>query len=93
MQLVIQLAKAKGIHTINVVRDRPNMDELEHYLTGLGADVVTTDDKLKAALGQHHVFLSWVSFKLMPCKKPLCTGLAGVAAARVVHSICLHIAA
>lgn len=40
------------------MRDRPDMDELEHYLTGLGADVVTTDDKLKAALGQHHMFLS-----------------------------------
>lgn len=51
MQLVIQLAKAKGIHTVNVVRHRPNMDELEHYLKSLGADVVTTDDKLKAALG------------------------------------------
>ena len=52
------MAKAKGIHTINVVRDRPNMDELTHYLNGLGADVVTTDDKLKAALGRHHMCLS-----------------------------------
>ena len=25
LQLVIQLAKAKGIHTVNVVRDRPDM--------------------------------------------------------------------
>ncbi|KAL0048172.1 hypothetical protein WJX82_009266 [Trebouxia sp. C0006] len=49
-QLVIQLAKAKGIHTVNVVRDRPNLSELEHYLRGLGADIVTTDEKLKAAL-------------------------------------------
>lgn len=52
LQLVIQLAKAKGIHTVNVVRDRPNMSELEHHLRGLGADVVTTDEKLKAALGE-----------------------------------------
>ena len=51
VQLVIQLAKAKGIYTVNVVRDRPNMAELENYLTGLGADVITTDEKLKAALG------------------------------------------
>ncbi|KAL3151654.1 hypothetical protein ABBQ38_012642 [Trebouxia sp. C0009 RCD-2024] len=49
-QLVIQLAKAKGIHTVNVVRDRPDMEEVEHYLKSLGADVVTTDDNLKAAL-------------------------------------------
>ena len=52
LQLVIQLAKAKGIHTVNVVRDRPDLSELEHYLSGLGADVVTTDEKLKAALGE-----------------------------------------
>ena len=43
---------------MNVVRDRPDMDELEDYLKGLGADVVTTDDKLKAALGQHRNLLS-----------------------------------
>ena len=48
---MIQLAKARGIHTVNVVRDRPNMGDLEHILKGLGADVVTTDDKLKSALG------------------------------------------
>ena len=35
LQLVIQLAKAKGIHTCNVVQDRPNMHELEHYVKGL----------------------------------------------------------
>ena len=51
LQLVIQLAKPRGIHTVNVVRDRPDMGELEHILKGLGADVVTTDDKLKSALG------------------------------------------
>lgn len=43
---------------MNVVRDRPDMDEVEDYLKGLGADIVTTDDKLKAALGQHHILLS-----------------------------------
>lgn len=49
-QCVIQLAKAKGIHTVNVIRERPDMDEVKTYLKSLGADVVTTDDKLKAAL-------------------------------------------
>ena len=28
------------------------MDELETYLKDLGADIVTTDDKLKAVLGE-----------------------------------------
>lgn len=59
LQLVIQLAKAKGIHTVNVVRDRPNLSELEHYLRGLGADVVTTDEKLKAALGEPYDSYLW----------------------------------
>lgn len=49
-QLVIQLAKVMGVHTVNVVRDRPNMEELQHYLKGLGADIVTTDDQLKDTL-------------------------------------------
>ena len=52
MQLVIQLAKAKGIHTVNIVRDRPNRDELQQHLQQLGADIVTTDAELKDALGE-----------------------------------------
>lgn len=52
MQLVIQLAKAKGIYTVNVVRDRPNMDELQQHLKQLGADIVTTDAELKDVLGK-----------------------------------------
>lgn len=52
MQLVIQLAKAKGVHTVNVVRDRPNMKELQQQLKDLGADIVTTDASLKEALGK-----------------------------------------
>ena len=57
MQLVIQLAKVMGVHTVNVVRDRPNMEELQHYLKGLGADIVTTDDQLKDTLGERHTFM------------------------------------
>lgn len=52
LQLVIQLAKAKGVLTVNVVRNRPDFGDLETYLKGLGADVVTTDDKLKQVLGE-----------------------------------------
>lgn len=49
-QLVIQLAEAKGIHTVNVVRPRADFDKVEAHLQGLGADIVTTDDELKTAL-------------------------------------------
>ena len=52
LQLVIQLAKAKGIHPVNLVRDRSNMEELEEQLKGLGGTLVTTESNLKDALGK-----------------------------------------
>lgn len=45
-QAVIQIAKAWGIKTINVVRDRPNLDELKEYLMSLGATQVITEEEL-----------------------------------------------
>lgn len=46
-QAVIQIAAAFGINTINVVRNRPNIDELKDYLTRLGATVVVTEEELR----------------------------------------------
>ncbi|XP_060640639.2 enoyl-[acyl-carrier-protein] reductase, mitochondrial [Anolis sagrei] len=46
-QAVIQIAAAKGIKTINVVRDRPNLQELVIRLKSLGADHVITEDMLR----------------------------------------------
>lgn len=43
---VIQLAKHMGVHTLNVVRDRPNLAELTARLEGLGATVVITEETL-----------------------------------------------
>lgn len=60
------------------------MDELEDYLTGLGADVVTTDDKLKAALGQHHMFCHG-PFEEDAMQEVFMCWLACIAAAHVVH--------
>ncbi|KAI8336354.1 hypothetical protein BC941DRAFT_354606, partial [Chlamydoabsidia padenii] len=48
-QSVIQLAKAWGIKTINVVRNRPDIDKLRRELKQLGATHIITDD----ALGSH----------------------------------------
>ncbi|XP_067675917.1 enoyl-[acyl-carrier-protein] reductase, mitochondrial-like [Haliotis asinina] len=42
-QCVIQLAKHWNFTTINMVRDRPDIDQLIHYLTDLGADHVVTE--------------------------------------------------
>ncbi|KAF5834789.1 chaperonin 10-like protein [Dunaliella salina] len=49
-QAVIQLAKAKGLQTVNIIRDRPNWAETEDWLKKLGADVVTTEEKLLESL-------------------------------------------
>ncbi|SAM05790.1 hypothetical protein [Absidia glauca] len=48
-QSVIQLAKAWGIKTVNVVRNRPDIDQLRDDLMQLGATHVITDD----VLGSH----------------------------------------
>ncbi|CAE7071155.1 unnamed protein product [Rhizoctonia solani] len=45
-QAVIQIAAARNLKTINVIRDRPNVDELKQYLTSLGATHVITEQEL-----------------------------------------------
>nr|XP_014349630.1 PREDICTED: trans-2-enoyl-CoA reductase, mitochondrial isoform X2 [Latimeria chalumnae] len=46
-QAVVQIATAMGIQTINVVRDRPNIETLTEMLTSIGADRVITEDQLR----------------------------------------------
>ncbi|XP_063274792.1 enoyl-[acyl-carrier-protein] reductase, mitochondrial isoform X1 [Prinia subflava] len=46
-QAVIQIARASGIKTINVVRDRPDLPKLVERLMGLGADHVVTEEMLR----------------------------------------------
>ncbi|NWI64172.1 MECR protein, partial [Todus mexicanus] len=46
-QAVIQIAKASGIKTINVVRDRPDLAKLTERLMALGADHVITEEMLR----------------------------------------------
>ncbi|KAI7879652.1 NAD(P)-binding protein [Lichtheimia hyalospora FSU 10163] len=45
-QAVIQIAKAWGINTINVVRNRPEIEQLREELKELGATHVVTDEEL-----------------------------------------------
>lgn len=49
-QAAIQIAKSMGITSINVVRDRPNLDELKKSLKALGADYVVTEDELRSTV-------------------------------------------
>ncbi|KAJ0560294.1 putative trans-2-enoyl-CoA reductase (NADPH) [Helianthus annuus] len=45
-QCVIQLAKLRGIYTINIIRDRSGSDEAKEKLKKLGADQVYTESQL-----------------------------------------------
>ncbi|KAF0889856.1 hypothetical protein E2562_033245 [Oryza meyeriana var. granulata] len=45
-QCVIQLAKLHGLHTINIIRDRPGSEEVKNKLKQLGADQVFTESQL-----------------------------------------------
>ncbi|OQR77158.1 trans-2-enoyl-CoA reductase [Tropilaelaps mercedesae] len=46
-QAVIQIAKAMGLRTVNIVRNRPNIDELKQQLKSIGADYVVTEEELR----------------------------------------------
>ncbi|KAJ3307988.1 hypothetical protein HDU76_004197 [Blyttiomyces sp. JEL0837] len=49
-QSVIQIAKARNIKTINIIRggDRPDLNQIVQGLTDLGADLVVTDEKIRS---------------------------------------------
>ncbi|CAN4119020.1 unnamed protein product [Withania somnifera] len=46
-QCVIQLARLRGIHSINIIRDRAGSDEAKENLKQLGADEVYTESQLE----------------------------------------------
>ncbi|GLT33842.1 hypothetical protein SLA2020_084000 [Shorea laevis] len=46
-QCIIQLARFRGIHNINIIRDRPGLDEVQEKLKALGADEVFTESQLE----------------------------------------------
>ncbi|XP_020224408.1 enoyl-[acyl-carrier-protein] reductase, mitochondrial isoform X3 [Cajanus cajan] len=46
-QCVIQLAKSRGIHSVNIIRDRPGVDEVKERLKDMGADKVFTENELE----------------------------------------------
>lgn len=46
-QCIIQIAKFHGIHSINILRDRPGSDEAKEMLKKLGADEVFTESQLE----------------------------------------------
>ena len=47
-QAVIQIAKTMGVKTVNIVRDRADVDLLKAKLTAMGGDLVLTEEELRA---------------------------------------------
>ncbi|KAI9262112.1 hypothetical protein BY458DRAFT_515467, partial [Sporodiniella umbellata] len=58
-QSVIQIAKAWGLNTINIVRDRPEIDQLKKHLTELGGTHVVTDEEL-GSFETRKAIKSWI---------------------------------
>ncbi|KAI9336843.1 hypothetical protein DFJ73DRAFT_849906 [Zopfochytrium polystomum] len=46
-QAVIQIARVRGLKSINIIRDRPNLDETVASLKALGADLVFTEEQIR----------------------------------------------
>lgn len=46
-QNVIQICRVWGIRSVNIVRNRPNINELKEYLTKLGGTYVLTEEELR----------------------------------------------
>jgi hypothetical protein len=46
-QCVIQMCRAEGIQSVNIVRNRPDIDQLKQELQALGADYVLTEEELR----------------------------------------------
>ncbi|KAF0312014.1 Enoyl-[acyl-carrier-protein] reductase, mitochondrial [Amphibalanus amphitrite] len=46
-QAVIQMCRVYGYRSVNIVRSRDDLDELKEYLTGLGANVILTEEELR----------------------------------------------
>lgn len=46
-QNVIQICRSWGIRTVNIVRNRPELQQLKEFLINLGANYVLTDEELR----------------------------------------------
>ena len=44
-RMVIQMAKLKGLETVNIIRDRPDLGTLKNELSKLGANYIFTEDE------------------------------------------------
>ncbi|XP_062395283.1 enoyl-[acyl-carrier-protein] reductase, mitochondrial [Sardina pilchardus] len=79
-QAVIQIAAAKGLHTINVVRDRPNLQELTDRLKAMGATHVIKEETLRRPEMKE-------LFKTCPRPKLALNGVGGKSATELLRHL------
>jgi len=48
-QAVIQIAKTMGVKTVNVVRDRKDIEQMKQKLTSMGGTIILTEEELRAS--------------------------------------------
>ncbi|XP_070394953.1 enoyl-[acyl-carrier-protein] reductase, mitochondrial-like [Dermacentor albipictus] len=69
-QAAIQIGKSMGLNSINIVRDRPNLQELKDKLKSLGADYVVTEEELRTPVMKE-------IFAIVPPPKLALNGIGG----------------
>ncbi|XP_004551026.2 enoyl-[acyl-carrier-protein] reductase, mitochondrial [Maylandia zebra] len=79
-QAVIQIAAARGINTINVIRDRPEFTELSDKLKAIGASHVIKEE----ALRKHEIK---ELFKTCPKPKLALNGVGGKSATELLRHL------
>ncbi|MCI4374365.1 hypothetical protein PGIGA_G00005410 [Pangasianodon gigas] len=79
-QAVIQIAAAKGVHTINVVRDRPDLQQLTDKLKAMGATYVIKEESLRKPEIKD-------IFKVYPQPKLALNGVGGKSATELLRHL------
>lgn len=79
-QAVIQIAAAKGVHTINVVRDRPDLQHLTDKLRAMGATYVIKEETLRKPEMKD-------VFKVCPRPKLALNGVGGKSATELLRHL------
>lgn len=79
-QAVIQIAAARGINTINVIRDRPEFTQLSERLKAIGATHVIREEELRRPEMKE-------LFKICPKPKLVLNGVGGKSATELLRHL------
>ncbi|XP_067867704.1 enoyl-[acyl-carrier-protein] reductase, mitochondrial isoform X2 [Heterodontus francisci] len=79
-QAAIQIAKAMGLKTINIIRDRPDLQQLVDSLKSMGADYVITEEALRKLEMKE-------LFKKVPRPRLALNGVGGKSATEIMRHL------